>query len=233
MIKKTYDYLVKNDKIGFSIEGLFKLDEVIKSQLNNNIRMSKKLKFQKVRFILKKGKFASEVSEIEVENGDIEIGKEVIVTDDSGEVIENWSGEAAILDEVSGDIVEVTIKDDEIVEIDGETVETETEDLNEDEKKTEELESVDEVEEEVKEEVKETEEELTDETEDEKKEELEDSTVEYATKEELEHLIALVADLQAQIGMLNLSGQTDEDVKENKEENFKRQLAQAIAKRNK
>lgn len=230
--KKTYDYLVKNDKIGFSIEGLFKLDEVIKSQLNNNkIRMSKKLKFQKVRFILKKGKFATEVSEIEVENGDIEIGSEVIVTDDSGEVIENWSGEAAILDEVSGDIVEVTIKDDEIIEIDGETVETET-DLNEDEKK-EELESVDEVEEEVKEEVKETEEELTDETEDEKKEELEDSTVEYATKEELEHLIALVADLQAQIGMLNLSGQTDEDVKENKEENFKRQLAQAIAKRNK
>ena len=128
--KKTYDYLVENNKIGFSVEGLFKLDEIIESQLNKN----KKINMKK-EFVYKQNKFTSEPSEISID-GELTVGTGVIAKDEAGEIMENWSGELVI------DEKEVTVIDGIITEIEGVELEDEKseEEKLEDEKSEEELE---------------------------------------------------------------------------------------------
>lgn len=213
--KKTFEYLKKNGKTGFSIEGMFKLDSVIKEMLKNKIEMSKS-KFKKVSHIFKKrNKFTDMIEDVTVD-GDIVIGAEVEVIDETGEVIEDWSGEVSILDESTGEIVDVVVQNDEIVEVEDAGAETETETET-----TEELES---------EEEKGIEEE-------EKNEKMADDVagvdVGAIIEEGINKIIDLISSLESKINEMTAPAVVEEMADESKEkdEAFKRSLSKLIKKK--
>lgn len=139
--RETFDYLVKNNKLGFSVEGLFKLDKIVEEQLNKNknkINMKKK-------FVYQKNKFTSEPTEILID-GELEVGKAVIAKDENGEVIENWSGDIVIdgymvtvIDGAISELVKTEMEEDSKEDTEKD-VKTEMEDTKEEDTKEEKME---------------------------------------------------------------------------------------------
>lgn len=222
--KSTFDYLVENNKLGFSVEGLFKLDEIIKESLRrmtiyqkykNKIRM-KKSNFKKVHHLFKpkhRNKFTAMIDEIVVDGGVIEAGVAIEVIDESGEVIENWTGEVSVLDEASGEVVDIEVKNGEIESVSdesGEDVAIAEEDIElNDEKKEDE--------------------------EEEKKEELNDevasidiAAIETLLKSYLDQMIELIAGKEAESTPVSEDVELSEEKKDEKEEAFKRALSRMI-----
>lgn len=229
--KETYDYLVKNNKLGFSVEGLFKLDDIVKQALKQqnvtiydeykNKKIMRKNNFKKVNHVFKKknrNKFTDMIDEIAIDGGIIQPGVSVEVIDDAGEVIENWSGEVTV-ESQAGDPLDISIKDGEIVEVldvDGEdaTIATDEAVLVDEPK----------------------EEELSDE-EDKKEEELEEATapasvdIEAILKKYLDQIIALLADKEA--GDAPKEEELSDEKEDKKAEAFDRALGGLIARNKK
>lgn len=233
--RKEYDSIVSENKLGFSLEGLFKLEDVIKEQLKKEkmtkkkLKFSKKLKFRKGSFTCN-SKFSAKPFAFEADS--LEKGVDVIVYDEEGNVIENWTGEIVAYDVANGEEIEVTILDDEIVN-------TEEAELSEDEEKEVEMESDEE-----KNEIKASD--AKEEVEDEVKKDVEmegeapvdapaEPVIESATKEDLDAVIKMIVDLQKQIDDLKGSSTegaemfADEDAEKKAEvEKFNRKLSDTI-----
>ena len=117
--KKTYDYIIKNGKVGLSIDGVFKLNNInnVKmSKAKKKITLSKKLKFRKGYFKQKGGSVKLEAIEIE----ELEAGQEVTVYDEDG-VVEDWTGEITVMVDDAEAII--TVEDGEIAKVETEEVE--------------------------------------------------------------------------------------------------------------
>lgn len=233
--KETYDYLVKNNKLGFSVEGLFKLDDIVKQALKQqnvtiydeykNKKIMRKNNFKKVNHVFKKknrNKFTDMIDEIAIDGGIIQPGVSVEVIDDAGEVIENWSGEVTV-ESQAGDPLDILIKDGEIVEVldvDGEDATIATDEaVLVDEPKEEELSDEE------------------DKKEDKKEEELEEATapasvdIEAILKKYLDQIIALLADKEA--GDAPKEEELSDEKEDKKAEAFDRALGGLIARNKK
>lgn len=213
--RKTYDYLVENNMIGFSVEGLFKLDEIVNEQLNKNkLKEMKKTKFTKI---------GSKRFKFEIEDHKELVGEKIaeLVGDAS---LEGVTEEIEIIDVETMEEVTVKVEDGVITEI----VETEVIDetaLNEEEKE--------EVKEEVKEEELETEE-VKEEVIEEEKFEMTEDMVKEIVATELQVLIDKIAELEAKLeGKEKQVEQELSDEKEDKEQKFKRAISSFITKTNK
>ena len=232
----TYNYLVEEKKIGFSIEGFFKLNEIIEKQIKNNKdKLMKKVKFK----FRKKGKFStpSEITIVGEQTEDLK-GTELEIVGEDGGVIEDWSGEITILDEVTDELVDVIVENDIIKEIVDEK-------LLEEEIKEEDLEDI---KEEIKEEdlddfrpIKEGD--LDNIKEGIKEEDLEEvpteSTLEADVKgimkEDIDSILKMIADLESKISDKDVKVEEEAEFSEEEEEKekFRRSLSGMIGKKSK
>jgi hypothetical protein len=149
-----YENLIKDEVTGFSIEGFLGLK--LSNQINHNMSNLKKKTTSKKSFSTKKRfsgkkKYAEE-GEV-VEGGEVTVvaeeisqGQDVVVVDDNLEVVEDYTGDIIINNEV------VTIEEGTITEVAPEGETTEEVEMAEEEK-VEEVEMADEVKEEEKEEM--------------------------------------------------------------------------------
>lgn len=133
--KKTYDYIVKNGKIGLSIDGLFKLKELklnkVKMSKKTKIKLSKKLRFREGYF-----KFKSKHKLVALEAEELTVGEEITAYDEDGNEIEDWDGVISVL--VDGEETVVTVADGEITEVEVEEEGIEEEEIEAEEEEEEE-----------------------------------------------------------------------------------------------
>ena len=137
--KETHDYLIKNGKLGLSIDGLFQLKDV---KLNKHkmkktkLKFTKKLKYRQGHFQFKSKKRSQKVLAFETDV--IAEDEEIIIHTESGEVIEDWNGEITAM--VDGEEAVITVEEGEIakVEVEEEEVEEEVIEAEDEEEKEDE-----------------------------------------------------------------------------------------------
>lgn len=103
----TYNYIVENDKVGFSIEGILPF----KKANNKSINMSKQ--YKAVKFSSTRKRVA-----VKFEATELKEGEELTVFDEAGEEIPEWSGEITI-DTGDGEPIEVVVEENEITSVNG------------------------------------------------------------------------------------------------------------------